>query len=122
MNWFRFCEVGIIILLGTYLSRTVIVSTTEAQPALPGQETNFTVEGKITRQAPGKLTISTEENMVFHASYGEKTAITRQDGSPGSAKDLRVGSRVKIAGDLTESGEIKAQRIEIEQSAGNHPR
>ncbi len=75
---------------------------------------NFTLEGKITKHDPGKLTISTEANIIFHVRYDEKTEIKRKDGSPGSAKDFRVGIRVKIDGELTESGEVIAQKIELE--------
>jgi hypothetical protein len=85
-------------------------------PALEAalQAMSFTLEGKITQHTAGKLTVSTEENIIFHVHYGEKTEIKRQDGSQGSEKDLRVGLRIKVAGDLAESGEVEAQRIEIE--------
>lgn len=76
---------------------------------------NFTVEGKITRHSPGKLTLSTEENIIFHVRYDDKTEIKRKDGSPGSAKDFRVGVKVMVDGELTEAGEIIAQRIEVSQ-------
>ena len=84
---------------------------------LPTQEAmNFTVEGKITKQSPGKLTINTEENILFHVRYDDKTDIKKSDGSPGTVKDLRVGLLVRIEGELTETGEIIAQKIEIEKS------
>jgi hypothetical protein len=82
----------------------------------PAQEMNFTVEGKINRLGQNKFTINSEENMVFHVRYDDKTEIKRQDGNSGSAKDLRVGLKVKVDGDLTESGEIVAHRIIIESS------
>lgn len=78
------------------------------------QAMSFALEGKITHHTAGKLTVSTEENIIFHVNYGEKTEIKRHDGSQGSEKDLRVGIRIKVAGDLAESGEVEAQRIEIE--------
>jgi hypothetical protein len=82
-------------------------------PSVPAlsQAMNFTVEGKISKLSPGKFTISTEENIIFHVRYDDKTEIKQQDGSPGSSKDLRVGVSVRIEGELTESGEIIAQRI-----------
>jgi hypothetical protein len=89
------------------------VTTAALDLASRPQEMNFTVEGKITRHAPGKLTINTEENIVFHVRYEDKTDIQRKDGSKGSAKDLRVGTKVKVAGELNESGEITAQKIEL---------
>lgn len=79
------------------------------------QEMNFTAEGKITKQSPGKLTLRTEGNMLFRVSYNEKTEIKRQDGSAGSAKDLRVGIRIRVEGELTEAGEVLAQKIEVTQ-------
>ncbi len=85
-------------------------------PARP-QEVNFTLEGKIYRQSPGKLTVRTEENMVFRVSYDENTEIKRPDGSAGSAKDLRVGVKVKVEGELAESGEVRAVRIELEKNS-----
>jgi len=89
------------------------------QPALVGdvaafQAMSFTLEGKITERAAGKLTVSTEENIVFHVNYSKKTEIKRHDGSQGSEKDLRVGVRIKVEGDLAESGEIESRKIEIE--------
>jgi len=78
------------------------------------QETNFTLEGTITQREPGKLTVSTEENIIFHVVYGEKTEIKRKDGSQGSDKDLAKGVKIKVEGDLAESGEITARKIEVE--------
>jgi hypothetical protein len=78
-----------------------------------GQAMNFTVEGKINTLEQNKLTLNTEENMIFHVSYGDKTEFKGEDGSPASSKDLRVGLRIRVEGDLTESGEIVALRIEL---------
>jgi len=78
------------------------------------QEMAFSLEGKISEHSPGKLTVSTEENIVFHVTYGDKTSIKLQDGSQGSAKDLRTGVKIKVDGDLAESGEIAAKTIEVE--------
>lgn len=81
---------------------------------LSPQEPSFTLEGKVTEVVKDRLTVSTEENIIFHVRVGDKTDIKRDDGSAGSAKDLQPGIRVKVAGDLQESGEITAQTIEIE--------
>jgi len=88
-----------------------------ARASAAWQEMNFTLEGKISKHSPGKLTISGEGNIIFHVAYSDKTEIKRKDGSAGSAQDLRVGMTVRVGGDLTESGEVVAQKIEI-QSEG----
>ena len=77
-------------------------------------EDNFTLEGKITEKAAGKLTVSSGENMIFHVLYNDKTEIKKRDGSPGAAEDLHPGLTISVAGDLAESGEITARKIEIE--------
>jgi hypothetical protein len=95
-----------------------------ATPPLPqvslshlcAQAMNFTVQGKIIKQIPGKLTINTEENILFHVRYDDKTDIRKSDGTSATAKDLRVGVVVSIDGELTESGEILAARIEIQKA------
>ncbi len=77
------------------------------------QGMNFVLEGKITKSSPGKLVVSTHENIVFHVRYDEKTEIKRQDGGEGSSKELRPGVIVKVDGELTESGEVVAHKIEL---------
>src|SRR5437016_2564250 len=77
------------------------------------ESTNFHLEGKIIKLDAGKLTLSTEENIIFHVSYGEKTELKYQDGSSASPKDLRVRGKLSVEGDLTESGEIVAKRMVI---------
>lgn len=87
---------------------------TAAQDAM-----NFTLEGKITKHAGQKLTLSTEGNIVFHVIYTDKTSIQRKDGSVGTAQDLQVGTRIHVDGDLTEAGEVVAQKITLQsQPAG----
>ena len=81
-----------------------------------GQAMNFTVEGKINTLDHNKLTLNTEENIIFHVRYDDKTEFKRDDGSPASSKDLRVGLRIRVEGDLTESGEIVAQRIVLQKA------
>ena len=78
-----------------------------------GQAMNFTVEGKINTLDQNKLTLRAEENIIFHVRYDDKTEIKSDDGSPASSKDLRVGLKIRVEGDLTESGEIVAQKIEL---------
>ena len=78
-----------------------------------GQAMNFTVEGKINTLDQKKLTLRAEENIIFHVRYDDKTEFKSDDGSPASSKDLRVGLKIRVEGDLTESGEIVAQRIEL---------
>ena len=92
----------------------MLIPSLWAEALRPAQESSFTLEGKITEVVKDKLTVSTEDNIIFHVRVDDKTDIKRDDGSAGSAKDLHAGIRVKVAGDLEESGEIKAQKIEIE--------
>ena len=80
------------------------------------QAMNFTVEGKINTLDQNKLTLNSEENMIFHVRYDDKTEFKSDDGSPASSKDLRVGLKVRVEGDLTESGEIVAQKIELRKT------
>ncbi len=92
------------------------ISRSSGRPGalLAPQESSFTLEGKVTEFVIDKLTVSTEDYIIFHVRVDDKTDIKRDDGSAGSAKDLHAGIRVKVEGDLEESGEIKAQKIEIE--------
>ena len=92
------------------LTRAVFAGRPTALP----QNMNFSLEGKITKASPGQLTISTDANIIFHVRYDDKTEIKRPDGSKGSAKDFHPGLKVKVEGDLTETGEVIAQKIELE--------
>jgi len=83
---------------------------------IPPQAANFTLEGKITQRSAGKLTVSTGENIIFHVRYDEKTEIRRPDGSQGYAKDLNVGVKVKVEGDLSDAGEVIAQKILLQKN------
>lgn len=85
--------------------------------ASPQQSPSFTMEGKITQAGPGKITVNTEENILFHIRYDDKTEIKRADGNAGSSKDLQVGSWVHVEGELSESGEVIAAKIELMQHA-----
>jgi hypothetical protein len=88
-------------------------ATSLATRAAAQEAMDFTIEGKISRHDPGKLVISAEGNIIFHARYDDKTVILHADGSPASAKDLQVGVMVRIEGELPESGEIVAHRIQL---------
>jgi len=81
-----------------------------------GQENAFTVEGKVNTLGQNKLTLNSGENIIFHVRYDEKTEFKSDDGSAASSKDLRVGLRINVEGDLTESGEIVAKKIELEKA------
>ena len=75
---------------------------------------NFTIEGKITKREGNKLTLNSEGNIIFHVIISEKTEIKNKDGSAGTSKDLQVGTRIHVDGDLQESGEIIARRVAIQ--------
>ena len=99
-----------------FLARWTWSSSSEARvdkTLRGGQAMNFTVEGKINTLGQNKLTLNTEENIIFHVRYDDKTEFESDDGSPASSKDLRVGLRIRVEGDLTESGEIVALKIEL---------
>jgi hypothetical protein len=97
-------------------------SRAAAQPLPRAQGMNFTLEGKITRQSPGRLTVTTGENIIFRIRYDEETKILRKDGTAGSEKDLRVGATIRVEGDLTESGEVVALKIEVQAEPPAKPR
>lgn len=99
------------------LSRAAF-STASPAPALPAQDSDFTMEGKITDKSAGKLTINSGDNIIFHVVYSDSTEIKKKDGSPGTAQDLRIGVKISVAGNLAESGEITAKTIEIEADDG----
>ena len=101
-----------LLLFGSYsLPGVPSLATSLALPAAAQDAMYFTIEGKISRHEPGKLTISAEGNIIFHARYDDNTTIQHADDSPASMKDLQVGVRVRIEGELPESGEIIAHRI-----------
>lgn len=81
----------------------------------------FTLEGKVSKVEAGKFTVSTEENIIFHVRYDDKTEIKHPDGSPATSNEIRVGAHVKAAGEFTESGEVAAKKIEIQPAADSKP-
>ena len=88
-------------------------ATNLASPSTAQEAMDFTLEGKISSHEPGKLTLSAEGNIIFHARYDDKTTIQHADGSPASSKDLQVGVMARIEEELPESGEIIAHRITL---------
>jgi hypothetical protein len=115
---FRLRAPSFYVAIAIYLASCAWSFSSEAQVAetlRAGQAMNFTVEGKINTLDQNKLTLNTEENILFHVRYDDKTEFKSDDGGPASSKDLRVGLRIKVEGDLTESGEIVAQKIEIQK-------
>jgi len=109
----RFCSAGtaLVIALGLLMSALAL-----AQPARASQQggASFGLEGKITNQAPGKLTVSSQDNMIFHVSYDQQTKITLKDGSAGSSSDLKVGVQIRVDGSLNPQGVVEARRIDLE--------
>ncbi len=93
----------------------VLVLLAIAALARPPQATDFVLEGKITRKAGDKLTINTGQNMLFTVRYTAKTEMMKSDGSAASPGDLQVGIRIRVEGELTESGEVLAARIKLQQ-------
>ena len=80
----------------------------------PPQAMDFVLEGKITRKVQDKLTVNTEQNIVFTVRYTDKTEIRKSDDSAASPDDLKVGVKVRVMGELTESGEVLAARIKLQ--------
>ncbi|HVA00991.1 MAG TPA: hypothetical protein VMV34_04960 [Terriglobia bacterium] len=78
----------------------------------------FTVTGNIIDHSPGKVTISSGQNMEFDVKYDSKTEIQHQDGSPAKDSDLKIGIDIQVKGLLTEAGDIIARKIVIPTKAG----
>lgn len=78
------------------------------------QNSDFNLEGKITDRTANKLTVSTQDNIIFHVTFDEKTPIYRKDGTQGAGADLKVGTSIKVDGSLSDSGVITAKRIDLE--------
>ena len=103
-----------LLLCACQFSPTLFASSPRAIPTPSAQESDFTLEGKITEKTAGKLTLSSGENIIFHVLYNDKTEIKKKDGSPGTAQDLHIGMKIYVTGNLAESGEITARKIDIE--------
>ena len=91
------------------------------------EDSQFTMEGKITDKSAGKLTLNSGDNMLMYVFYDDKTEIKKKDGSAGTVQDLHIGLTISVAGNLADSGEITAKKIEIRgdgsenKSAGGIP-
>lgn len=77
-------------------------------------DVSFSVNGTITEQSPGKLTVDSGQNMLFTVKYDSTTQIQHNDGSPAKASDLRVGTKILAKGTLTEAGDVLAKTLTIE--------
>ena len=86
------------------------------------QESNFDLEGPISKLAAGQLTVDQGQGIFFRVAYDDKTTVSKDDGSPGSEKDFKLGVRVHVIGDLQDSGVVKAQKIEIEPVKAEPPK
>jgi Domain of unknown function (DUF5666) len=85
------------------------------------QNSPFDLSGTIHDASKGKFTVDSGQGIFFHVVYDDKTAIVRADGTAGSVEDLKVGATVHVAGDLSETGEVKAARIEIAGGTKKEP-
>jgi len=107
--------------LSVTLNASLFPHASAVLSARPVQETmDFSLEGKITQHKGNHLTVNTQGNIVFRVVYSETTSIVRKDDEAGTPKDLNVGTRVFIEGDLTESGEIIARKISIRPDAASN--
>lgn len=101
--------------LGLIGACSLILSISLPVSAFQNQQgAGFNLEGKITEHTAGKLTVSGQDNMVFHVAYDEKTQIHRKDGSAGTPQDLKVGETIKVEGELNPAGLVEAHRIDLE--------
>src|SRR5215831_8362939 len=104
------------------LTRSAVFLSVAATLVLAAsQNSPFDLNGIIHDASKGKFTVDSGQGIFFHVVYDDKTAIIRADGTPGSAQDLNVGATVHVLGDLSETGEVKAARIEIVAGAKKEP-
>lgn len=104
-------RVALFIALGLLMSSQGVVGSVQASQQ---GDMSFGLEGKITKESAGKLTVSSQDNMIFHVTYDDQTKIYRKDGSVGSAADLTVGAQIRVAGSLSPVGVVEARRIHLE--------
>ena len=83
----------------------------------PPQDISFSVNGTITEQSSGKLTVDSGQNMLFTVMYDSTTKIEHKDGSAAKASDLREGVKILAKGTLTEAGDVIAKTITIESGS-----
>jgi len=103
-----------------FLAASLLCLSTSLVLAAP-QGSNFDLNGTIHDASKGKFTVDSGQGIFFHVTYDDKTAIVRADGTAGSAADLKVGATVHVVGDLSETGEVKAARIEIAGGTKKEP-
>lgn len=122
-TWPAIVLVGSLLTSGLALSSFVGATHAEQRARFASQEdaSGFTLEGKISKVETGKFTVSTEENIIFHVRYDDKTEIKHPDGSAATSKEFRIGAHVKAEGEFTDSGEIAAKKIEIQPAADSKP-
>jgi hypothetical protein len=80
-------------------------------------DVSFSVNGTITEQSAGKLTVDSGQDMLFTVKYDSTTQIQHSDGSPAKTSDLRVGVKILAKGTLTEAGDVIAKTITIESGS-----
>ena len=85
-------------------------------------DVTFSVNGTITEQSPGKLTVDSGQNMLFTVKYDSTTQIQHSDGSSAKDSDLRVGVKILAKGTLTEAGDVIAKTITIEEGSKGPPK
>ncbi len=108
---------SIILNLLILCAAAICVTPLHATP--PAQDSDFSMEGKITEKSAGKLTLSSSDNIIFHVVYSDGTEIRKSDGSSGTAQDLKIGAKISVIGGLAESGEITAKKIALENDDAN---
>jgi hypothetical protein len=87
----------------------------------PQGSSNFDLSGTIHDASKGKFTVDSGQGIFFHVVYDDKTTIVRADGTTGSAEDLKVGAKVHVVGDLSETGQVNATRIEMAGETKKEP-
>ncbi len=108
---FRLCARLLAAMLGLFI---IGIAPVPLARAAQQSETNFGLEGKITKESPGKLTVNSQDNMLFHVTYDNQTKIMRKDGSAGSPADLKTGAQIRVDGTLNPQGVLEARRIALE--------
>ena len=107
--------VRLILVLGAAVTPLIALAAQGQNP--PPQDISFSVNGTITEQSPGKLTVDSGQAMLFTVKYDSTTQIQHEDGSAAKASDLRVGVKILAKGTLTEAGDVIAKTITIESGS-----
>jgi len=104
----------IALLIAPVIPCVLLASRSAGASSAQEEAMNFTIEGKITKREGSRLTLNSEGNIIFHVVLNEKTEVKNKDGSAGTSKDLQVGMRIHVDGDLQESGEIIARKVAVQ--------